>query len=108
MKESNYNNQKGQKLTTLTSHTNNFSGKLKNTRGVCKIQPKTGERNFDVTNTDSRPRKTVRLIHIPLDALFQQELQMNYDQGEEECCWKESSKVKSTVFIPFFHFKLVL
>jgi len=83
VKESNYNNQKGQKLTTLTSHTNNFSGKLKNTRGVCKIQPKTGERNFDVTNTDSRPRKTVRLIHIPLDAWFQQELQMNYDREKK-------------------------
>lgn len=84
MRESNQNNQKVQKLTTLNSATNKFLGKWKkkNLR-VCKIQPKIDERNFEVTNTDSRPRKTVRQFDVPPDSLFQQEHQINYDREKK-------------------------
>ena len=84
MKESNYDNKRDKKSSTLTSHTNIFFWETeKYLKGKQNSTQNTGERNFEVTNTDSRPRKIVRLVHIPLDALFQQELQMNYDREKK-------------------------
>lgn len=50
---------------------------------VCKIQLKIGERNLEVTNTDSRARETVREFDVPPDSLFEQEHQINYDREKK-------------------------
>jgi len=69
---------------------------------VCKIQPKIGERNFDfeVRNTDSRPRKTVRLFDVPPDSLFQQEHQINYDREKKSAVTRNLAR-SSQLCSPF-------